>query len=252
MQGSFFPKEKIAAAAAATRRAIIDILFPKACVGCDCEGKFLCDQCLSAIPRKIEHDCPFCPKRTPLGTTCLSCSRHHALDGLFSVASFRKNRTIGNTIHVMKYEFVDELGGPLGQLLADVVSHSELLLPDIIVPIPLHPWRLRFRGFNQSSLIARSFSEYFSPDLGIPVREDILNRARFTLPQARSHSASERRENLRGAFVLTNGRITKATLLGATVWLIDDVATTGATLEECAKILKKAGAKKVLGVVLAR
>ncbi len=252
MQGNFFPKEKIAAATETVRCAIIDILFPKTCVRCGHEGDFLCSTCLQTVPKKREHNCPFCRNKTPLGATCLSCSRHHALDGLFAAASFRGNRTIESAVHVMKYEFVDELGSPLGQLLADAASRSELPLPDMFVPVPLHPWRLRFRGFNQSSLIARPLSERLAPDLRIPVREDILFRTRFTLPQARSHSAKERKENLRGAFSLTKDRSVRSALRGTTIWLIDDVATTGATLEECAKIFKKAGVKKVFGIVVAR
>jgi ComF family protein len=193
------------------------------------------------------------PEHDPLGETCLSCGRRHSLDGLFAAASFRGNRMIESAIHIMKYEFVDGIGGPLGRFLADAASRSELPLPDLIVPVPLHPWRARFRGFNQSSLIAASLSERLTPGIGIPVREDILIRSRFTLPQARSHDAKERKENLQGAFRLS-GKISNAkkTLSGATVWLVDDVATTGATLEECAKILKKSGTKKVLGVVVAR
>lgn len=252
MQGALFPKEKMIAAAVTIRDFVADFLFPKSCTGCGREGDFLCDDCLFAIPAKREHNCPFCRNKTPLGATCLSCARHHALDLLFAATSFRGNKTIESAIHVMKYEFVDALGSPLGRLLTDAVSRSELPLPDMIIPVPLHPWRLRFRGFNQSSLIAHPLSERLAPDLRIPVREDILFRTRFTLPQARSHDAKERKENLRGAFSLTKDRSARSALRGTTIWLIDDVATTGATLEECAKSLKKVGVKKVFGIVVAR
>jgi len=252
MQGDFSAKEKIAALATSIRDIIADLLFPKACAGCGREGTFLCDTCLLAIPKKHEHDCPFCKNRTPLGATCLSCSDRHALDLLFAAASFRGDKTAESAIHIMKYEFIAELCGPLGRLLAHSVSRSELPLPNFLVPVPLHPWRLRFRGFNQSSLIATALSADLVPDLRIPIREDILFRTRFTLPQARSHGAQERKENLRGAFSLTRDRPVRNALRGTTIWLVDDVATTGATLEECAKILKKAGVKKVLGIVVAR
>lgn len=240
------------AGAAAIRDIVADLLFPRTCVGCDREGSFLCDDCIAAIPPEREHDCPFCRHRTPLGATCLSCSRNHALDGIFSAASYRGDRTIESAVHAMKYEFVDELGDRLGRLLGDVVSRSELPLPDMIVPVPLHPWRFRFRGFNQAAVIAHALSARLAPDLGTPVREDILSRTRFTLPQARSHGAQERRENLRDAFSLAKDKGIRNAVRGATVWLVDDVATTGATLEECAKILKKVGARKALGIVVAR
>jgi ComF family protein len=252
MQGVFLPKEKMIALATAARDIVADLLFPKTCASCGQEGVFLCDTCLSAVPEKHGHDCPFCRNHTPLGATCLSCARHHALDGLFAATSFRGNRTTENAIHIMKYEFVAELGDPLGRLLASAISRSELPLPDFLVPVPLHPWRLRFRGFNQASLIACSLSEHLAHNLGIPVREDILFRTRFTLPQARSRGAQERKENLRGAFSLTKDRAVRNALRGTTIWLIDDVATTGATLETCARILKKAGVKKVFGIVVAR
>ncbi|MBP9752165.1 MAG: ComF family protein [Candidatus Moranbacteria bacterium] len=252
MQGVFLPKEKMIDLATAVRDIVADLLFPKTCAGCGREGMFLCDTCSRAIQEKRERDCPFCRNRTPLGATCLSCSGRHALDGLFAATSFRGNRTAENAIHIMKYEFVAELGDPLGRFLASIVSRSELPLPDFLVPVPLHPWRFRFRGFNQASLIARSLSEHLAPDLGIPVHEDILFRTRFTLPQARSHGAKERKENLCGAFSLAKDRAVRNTLRGKTIWLVDDVATTGTTLETCAKILKKAGVKKVIGIVVAR
>ena len=231
---------------------LVDLLFPKTCIGCGKEGTFFCGTCFLQVPKKHEHNCPFCRSRTPFGETCFSCARNHALDGLFAATSFRGNRTIESAIHVMKYEFVAELGKPLGQLLLDAVLHAELPLPDSIVPVPLHPWRLRFRGFNQASLIAQEFEEHLAQALAIPIREDLLQRVRFTLPQARSHGAKERKENLRNAFAIGKETATQPSLRGTVIWLIDDVATTGATLEECAKILKKAGVRKVFGIVVAR
>jgi ComF family protein len=250
MQGNFFPKEKMITAA--IRDIVADLLFPKTCVDCGREGSFLCDDCIATIPPERKHGCPFCRHKTPLGATCLSCSRSHSLDGVFPAASYRKNRALGSAIHVMKYEFVDGLGDRLGRFLGDAVLRTELPLPGIIVPVPLHPWRFRFRGFNQAMIIARALSSHIAADLNIPVREDILFRTRFTLPQTRSRDARERRKNLHDAFSLSKDKEIRSVVRGMTIWLVDDVATTGATLEECATILKKAGAKKIIGIVLAR
>lgn len=232
---------------------IAELLFPRACVGCDREDSFLCDACLSTIRRKAHHDCPFCRDvDTPFGVTCLSCAKRHSLDALYAAMPFRGNPVLEEAIHVLKYEFVTELADPLGTLLAESVSMTDLPLPDAIVPVPLHPWRSRFRGFNQSSLLAEVLAKDLAPGLPIPLREDILRRVRFTLPQARSGGARERRENLSGAFALQKGKGLRQEIKGKVFWLVDDVATTGATLEECSRVLKEHGAKKVFGIVLAR
>jgi competence protein ComFC len=236
------------------REFFANLLFPRSCIGCGKKDTYLCNQCLSGSPWRREHSCPFCESvLTPDGRTCFSCAPKHSLDGIFSASVFREVAVIAEAIHILKYEYVLELAIPLGTFLAQAIDKTELPIPDIIVPVPLHSWRLRFRGFNQSTLIAESFSSTFMPDLSVPIRSDLLVRHRFTLPQARSHGAKERRANLRGAFSLpSNDRRIKMELKGKTIWLIDDVATTGTTLEECAKVLKKYGVKKVFGIVVAK
>lgn len=232
---------------------LAELLFPRECVGCGRNGSFLCDTCRSAIRRKVNHDCPFCREvDTPFGVVCPSCATRHSLDALYAAMPFRGNPVVEEAVHVLKYEFVTELAEPLGGLLAESVAATDLSLPDAIVPVPLHPWRVRFRGFNQSSLLAEILAKNVTPELPIPIRGDILRRVRFTLPQARSHDAQERRTNLSGAFALRKESSLRKEVKGKIFWLVDDVATTGATLEECARVLKKAGAKKVFGIVLAR
>lgn len=232
---------------------IADLLFPRACVGCDREGSFLCDACQSTIPKKMTHRCPFCRKvDTPYGATCLACAKRHELDGIFAAAPFQGNPVVEEAIHVLKYEFVTELARPLGALLAHATATTDLPLPDFLVPVPLHPWRRRFRGFNQATLIARVLAQNMTPGLSVPIRDDILARTRFTLSQARSKNAAERRRNLSGAFSLDKKHGSCKQIKRKTVWLVDDVATTGTTLEECARVLKRHGAKKVFGIVIAR
>ena len=110
------------------------------------------------------------------------------------------------------------------------------------MPVPLHPKRLRERGYNQASLLAKKLSRLG----GLPVVEDTLIRVRDALPQARTRSAIERRQNVQDAFVCHQG------LEGKQVLLIDDVCTTGATLDACAIALKAAGAGSVWGLTVAR
>jgi len=236
----------------AIREAVADTLFPKRCVGCGRPDTYFCDTCLSRVPRKRSHVCPVCQTAvTPHGMTCLACRKRSSLSGVFSVSTFREDRIVSEAIHVLKYEYVPDLAEPLGRLLAERVRDTELPLPDLVLPVPLHPWRERYRGFNQSALVAAAFLRHFLPELGLPLRTDLLRRTRFTLPQARSRSAAERRKNLRDAFALDSS-VEKSELRGKNVWLVDDVATTGATLEECARVLKKSGIARVHGIVVAR
>lgn len=150
-------------------------------------------------------------------------------------------------IHSYKYQFVERLSITLGNLLGRVLEQSALPLPDVLVPVPLHSKRLRYRGFNQSALLAYLLTQEVTSLSAIPVNNS-LERHRFTLPQQKTHSKSERTTNLTGAFVVAPG----AELKGKKVWLIDDVATTKSTLTECAQVLKNSGVKKVYAVVLAQ
>lgn len=112
----------------------------------------------------------------------------------------------------------------------------------MVVSVPLHPRRLRFRGFNQSEILAETFAQHFEIPLLL-----ILKRTRYTQPQVQL-SREERLHNVRDAFQLVCGK----NLSGKTIILIDDVCTTLATLEECSKVLKSAGAEAVHALVLGR
>jgi len=144
-------------------------------------------------------------------------------------------------IHRFKYDNVRDLAAPLGGLLGDYLER-ELLPAEVIVPVPLHPKRLRERGYNQSALLARQLGE----QTGLPVLEGSLLRMRETASQVEL-SAQERKENVRGAFACVDER-----LAGKRVLLIDDVCTTGATLEACSIALAQRGPRSVWALVLAR
>jgi ComF family protein len=144
-----------------------------------------------------------------------------------------------DAIHRLKYGGDTSLAGPLARLARE--SHLPQG-PCVIVPVPLHPGRLRERGFNQSLLIARALSRITNS----PLVYDRLKRARDTGQQV-GLKAAERKKNVSGAFTLTGAAMFK----GKKVLLVDDVVTTGATLNECAKVLKRAGAE-VTALTVAR
>ena len=234
--------------------AILDILFPIQCLGCKTAHTWLCDTCLLSIPVHSSHLCPQCKQsNTPYGQVCFSCIKTSSLDGIL-VASSYKQPLLAKAIHHFKYRFIPNLHIPLSKLLLHSIQHTEIPLPDMICPVPLHPLRLRWRGFNQSELLAQELSSALTPHLFIPIIHQLI-RHRFTAPQMSIRDARERNLNLQDAFAWERPHEKNAvstSLANTYIWLVDDVATTGATLNECARILKQNGAKKVFGIVLAR
>ncbi len=226
------------------REYILDAIFPKKCLGCKKFDTWLCNDCQKNLPLRTEQQCPICTSVvTPEGTTCLSCLRSGQtdLDGVF-VASIYSDPLLKKIIHAYKYRFLRDLSEPLALLLAQSLQNSHMQAPDIIMSVPLHPRRLRWRGFNQSHLLAQDL------DLTIPLKTDVLVRSRFTKSQAKKAKKSHRINNLKNAFhVKDSNEVRQKNIL-----LVDDIVTTTTTLQECAKALKKSDAKTVSGLVLAR
>ena len=145
-------------------------------------------------------------------------------------------------IHQLKYRNLRALVVPLARLLQDYLIANPVSV-EILVPVPLHQKRLRERGYNQSSRLARELGKLAN----LPVVDDCLARQRHTPPQARTSSVDERRSNTANAFVCRDHRLRDKKVL-----LIDDVSTSGATLDACAAALKASGATSVWGLVMAR
>ncbi len=227
------------------------ILFPASCLCCQkrTATQYLCDSCRDHLTLNIRHTCPHCRKRqTSRGQICMECLDISPLDGIFGVLSY-KDPIVKECIYAFKYAFVQSLAEPFGVRMSRRLQHEDIPLCDIIIPIPLHPLRFRWRGFNQAQLLAESLIEHLLPFHTIPLRTDILLRKRFTKTQAKILSQKERRKNLYNAFSFQGD---PSSIQGKTLWLIDDISTTNSTLAECARILKKNGAKEVWGITLAR
>lgn len=223
------------------RDAVVDLVFPPRCIGCGTGGAFLCPACVRQLPGIAAPLCPLCGKPQPGGTLCPGCWGWRAsIDGIRSPFVFQG--VVRQAVHALKYRNLRALSVPLGQLLARHTSVAGIE-GDILVPVPLHPRRLRERGYNQSALMA----EQMSIATGLAIDSTVLLRRKDTAPQARTVSVEARHQNMSGAFTCADRR-----LKGKRVLLVDDVCTSGATLDACAGALKRAGAASVWGLTLAK
>jgi len=219
----------------------LDFLFPQWCVGCGKEGDFICYSCRRSLPRIMPPFCPMCGRPQASSILCPSCVAWQAeIDGIRS--PFRFDGVMRQAIHQLKYRNLRALAVPLSQLLQDYLSTNPMP-GEVLAPVPLHWKRLRERGYNQSSLLAKGLGKL----INLPVVDDCLIRLRHAPPQARTLTVDERRGNVADAFSCHDYRLKDKQVL-----LIDDVSTSGATLDACAAALKVAGATSVWGLVLAR
>lgn len=218
----------------------LDIFFPRWCIGCGREGGFICDSCCRALPRIMPPLCPRCGRPQTSGVLCSSCVGWQTkINGIRS--PFRFDGVIRQAIHQLKYRNLRALAQPLAGLLQDYLATNPLS-GEVLVPVPLHQKRLRERGYNQSRQLARELGELIS----LPVVDDCLIRHRLAPSQTRAVTVEERRRNVADAFSCRDGRLKDKQVL-----LLDDVSTSGATLDAGAAVLKAAGAASVWGLVVA-
>ncbi len=235
-----------------------DLIFPTFCIHCHHPGKILCDDCLKTIKSLNLQLCPLCEKTVVLnGEVCRPCRQRFrpAIDNLL-VASDYKNKLLSKGVHLFKYRFVRDLAPPLAQVMISGLNKFKLPVPDFILPIPLHPRRLRWRGFNQAELLAQEVSVGLLPGLTIPVVSELIIRRKYTPPQKNIKSYKARQKNLKNAFRINSDfdwkNLPKQNLTGKNVLIIDDITTTGATILNFAKELKKLHPKSISAVVLGR
>ena len=220
----------------------VDLLFPKRCVGCDVEGAFLCRECSDDLPTLEPPYCFICSQPGDLMMRlCRRCwERPLQIDSIRS--PYRFEGAIRNAVHSLKYRNLRAMAPVLANLLADFVV-LQCIEADLLVPVPLHPKRERSRGYNQSLLLARETGTL----LNMETSGDALRRVQNTPSQASVSSEDERWANVVNAFQATPDLVG-----GKRVIVLDDVCTTGATLEACSRALKEAGALSTQGLTLAR
>ena len=218
---------------------VVDALLPRTCFLCVAAsgGELLCPDCRDALPVMPAQCCPLCALPTPGAAVCGAClKRSPHFDA--SHAAFRYEFPVDSLIHALKY------GHRLASakfLAGAMLSAAPRTVPDMIIPVPLAPNRLAERGFNQAVELARPLARHWH----VPLETRAVTRAIETLPQA-SLPWKERAKNIRHAF---NCGID---LSGKSVLVVDDVMTTGATLNELAGTLKACGAARVENWVVAR
>lgn len=217
---------------------ILDILFPKKCLGCNRANTYFCPFCFNEIEIYKNNYCFLCGKPTNQANIC--CNN---LINKIIVAVEYKDPIIRKIIKNFKYKYIKELKIPLSKFLIASLENIEKPIDYIIIPIPLHKKRQRQRGFNQSELLAQEISKHFN----IPIY-NVLKRNINTQAQANIKDTEKRKENIKDAFEIQNKELIK----NKNIILIDDVATTGATLLEASKILKQNQANKIYGLVVAK
>jgi ComF family protein len=222
---------------------VLDTLFPRHCFVCGTEGSFLCDSDEQKLVITNFQECIICKKPSLLGITHPKCSNPHSPDGLISFFDYKDPR-VSSLIIAGKYKFVPEIYKILGTLAANSLNdtHKKLFQNFTVMPLPLASRRKRWRGFNQAEILAQIISKKLELSL-----TDALKRTRMTKVQ-KDLNREERVKNILGAFII-NPRID---VKNKNILLIDDVVTTGVTLREATKVLKRNGAKKVWCLTLAR
>ena len=227
-------------------QGVLDLIFPPRCCVCQRPGALLCHACCQDFPHVPPPICQICGQPTEAPGLCRVCrSKPLAIDGIRSAFLFEGS--VRQAIHELKYRHRQSLAVTLAGLMADH-WRSEPLPADLVVAVPLHPARLRERGYNQAELLARALGGM----IGLPVLSSGLRRVRHTRPQM-SLDAADRRGNVQDAFSYrAPTRGDGNTVRGRRVLVIDDVCTTGSTLEACSLALKGAGAASVWGFALAR
>ena len=231
-------------------KILVELFYPSNCVGCgfaQTPGVFICDQCMASTPRITPPFCHSCSRSFEGAITgqfcCPNCEdRELAFDCVVSV--YQAKGVLRDLIHRFKYGRHFFLRQVLTEYLLEAMQDSRLqVVPiDCLVPVPLHPTRLRERGFNQAEALAEALSKRAR----VPVLRCIERRV-YTNTQTRFDRV-ERMQNLRNAFALRkNSDVREKHLV-----LLDDVLTTGSTLHECAAVLRAAGAGSVRAMTVAR
>ena len=228
---------------------VLDLIYPSKCVFCGSilgrDEQGACEKCERRLPYVSEPVCLRCgkPIADPEGTLCADCSRRDDTALTQSAALWVYREDTKKAMRDFKYGGCERDASYYGRAVMERLRGRILSWrPEVIVPIPIHRRRERYRGYNQAGLLAEKLGE----GLGLPV-EPLLRRTRYTVPQ-KELSPGERKANLRQAFAVDEELMDAAHF--QRILLVDDIYTTGATLETCAGLLREAGAGEVYAVCL--
>ena len=229
---------------------IWDAVFPKKCLGCQKIGCHLCQSCFKKITFHPKLICTDCNKPLTVLASHPTCQTN--LSGLLTVGDWQ-DTLLKNLIYNFKYNFIKSLDIPLGKLLTRGLQHKKFLWRNsspLLLPVPLHPRRLRWRGFNQAELLAKQIGQKFD----WPAINNLVIRKKHTKPQMSIKDTGSRKKNIHAVFAINTQQENKYLLLSKrTIFIVDDVCTTGSTLEEIASCLKHRHKNlKIYGLVLAR
>lgn len=213
-------------------KTIFELFFPIICLGCKKSGSLICPDCF----RKI-----------PLHKGGSLKSNQTDLDKLI-IATYYNNPLVKQMIYRYKYDFIKDLSKPLAKLMIRQLNKSLYSRPKdiLLIPIPLHKKRLKWRGFNQAHLLSLEIAQ----ELNILTSDKVLSRVKHSQPQMNIKSSKKRKENIKSVFKINPNF--KKNLENKNIILIDDVSTTGATLEEAARTIKELKPKQIWGSVIAR
>ncbi|KKU01406.1 MAG: hypothetical protein UX03_C0041G0005 [Candidatus Woesebacteria bacterium GW2011_GWE1_45_18] len=222
---------------------LLDLIFPKKCFGCGREGKYLCSLCQEKL-KMAKPICPVCGRPSAKGLTHPRCCYELAPDGLTSIWEYQGG--IRGAILSLKYKFAYEVAGEIAELVVEKLTKKKVFLPPkpILLPIPLHGRRQNWRGFNQMEEIGRRVAGKMRWEF-IP---DLIVKRKTSSPQTEL-KRKERVENVKGVFLINKKYLP---LKPKPLLLFDDVWTTGSTIKEAAKTLKKAGAREVWGLTITK
>lgn len=224
---------------------ILDFFLPSHCSICkkklSHKEKVVCDECLYSIPVVVKPFCERCGRPTEGESVCNECIEHpHEFSRARAIGKY--DSALGELVKLFKYARKISIGKKLGYMLSVILQGDEFLSRgDVLIPVPLHPVAERRRGYNQSEILASEISKFTE----IPVLNKVLYKIKPTKSQT---EAEDRQLNVKDAFKVKGDK----EIRGKKIILIDDVCTTGATLDECAKELHKATASDVYALVCAR
>ncbi len=224
-------------------------LFPKQCIGCGRLGIYICLVCQKKLKLVDKDVCPYCKRASFFGLTHPICVRRYGLDGLQSIYYY--SPLVKKIIKTIKYGLVTDAIGDFAMVTPLSIVNKFSFFKKFgnnfhLIPIPLHTVKLRKRGFNQSTLLAGHLSSLLS----FPLNESIVRRIKDTPSQTKQKGAKERYDNIRGAFAIINEA--RQQIKGSNFIIFDDVWTSGSTIKEVCRIVKKHQAAKVFALTMAR